>query len=89
MNKKDGKGKAEVAKEIMQARRTGDVHKSFCHLGNFCGVCARDLRDKVFVPTLMYGRETLLFPGSGKSKVRAKETDNLCSRLGIGRIDKG
>ena len=50
--------------------------------------CANVLHEKLLVPVLIYGSETMIWKENEKSRIRDVQMDNLRDFLGFRRIDK-
>ena len=49
--------------------------------------CARVLHESLFVPVLMYGRETTIWKEKKRSRIKDVKMDNLSRLLNIRKMD--
>ena len=70
------------------SRRVAGAIRSLVNARDFQLDCARVLHEKLLVPVLIYGTETMLWKEKERSTIRAVQMDNLRGLLGIGRMDR-
>lgn len=84
----DGEGKSKIECRIMQGRALGGVLIALLNRKNLSVVCAKCLHDGMFVLTLKYGCEPLVFIGPDRLKIRAVQIRKLCRIDGIKKIER-
>ena len=68
---------AECCTKVKSGRRVAGAIRSLGNARDLKHECARVLHERVLVPVLMYGSETILWKKKERSRIRAVQIDNL------------
>ena len=74
---KSGKDGAECSRKAASGKRVAGVIRSLANARDLQLECARVLHEKLLVPVLIYGSETMLWKEKERSRSRAVQMDNL------------
>ena len=87
MDKSGTDGGAECSKKVASRRRVAGAIRSLVNARDLQLECAKVWHEKLLVPILMYGSESMLWKEE-ISRVKAVQMDNLRVLLDIRRIDR-
>ena len=79
---------AECCRKVASGRKAAGAIRCLVNTRGLYLDCARVLHERLFVPVLLYGSETMIWREKERSRIRAVQVENLSGLLGISRMDR-
>jgi len=83
-----GTDEADCGSKVVSGRRTVGAIRSLVNARSLSMSVVKVLHEKLLVPVLMYGSETMVWKEKERSKIRAVQMDSLRGVIGVKRVDR-